>query len=342
MIGVGRRGRVIGIGRWRRPRCLAIGWRGCRSRSLAIGAGCPLILHRRARGLHRHRAWGRAIAVCRTTGILPWRHARRGALIRGRGAATGAAPAQRGGARDRRAVGAHAMDRRGLPMRRHVRCHVARVAGGLLHALLLRRGRRDVRRLRCAQFLRRGLGMHPAGPTGIAGARAIVVDHGGLLVIDVGHARVRHVDDGAVIGKVPTFPTAALPAVAMIAKAIVDPAVPADFAAPVTTVKAKCAIVPAPPGRGPQQAGFGRQFPISRRPEIIVDVIAPCPMSGHPDIVGAGQGRLLINRHRRRRIADADVQPERKLGLRRCRHHHRQGGCGKRQRGDCACGQVSG
>ena len=232
---------------------------------------------------------------------------------------------------DRYAVGADAVDCGRMPGRRYLRSYGVRIAGGLLDALLLHGGRSEMRRVHRAQFFGARLGPDAAFTTGIADTRATV--HCDRGIVDIGDVDIGDVDHGAIIADVAMVPVTAFPAVAVIAMAIVDPAVPAHFAAPIPFVEAIGAIIPAPPSRSPHEAGLGWQIPVSGNPVIIVDPVAPRPISGNPDIVGAGQRRLIIDRQRRRRIADADVvdadiKAEETLRM-GCRRGQRHSHCGR-------------
>ncbi len=267
---------------------------------------------RRHSGICGHALRSRCLARSRT-------------LKCGRCACGDAAMRQRGLARDRHAIGADTVHRGRAPRRGDVRGDIMRVGGRLLHALLLHRGGGDMRRLRGAQLFGPWPGDHATVAAVVTHARA-VVDHRDRVVIDIGHVDIGHVDHGPVVRNMAVIPMSTLPAMAVITVAIVDPAVPADFTAPVTVMEPVRTIVPAPPRRCPQQTAFGRLVPIAVHPVIIVDPVAPCPITRHPQIVWPGQGRLVVPWQRRRGIADADIQAEADLRPCRGRQHAQSNG----------------
>src|ERR1700678_4224573 len=96
----------------------------------------------------------------------------------------------------------------------------------------------------------------PCGRAAIPAVEAGAIDrvvHGHRLVIDVGDPDIGDVVDGAVVEERAMIPMAAVIAIAGIAKAIVDAAIEAHFASPVSGVEGVATADPAPIGWRPQQ-----------------------------------------------------------------------------------------
>ena len=136
-----------------------------------------------------------------------------------------------------------------------------------------------------------------------------IIDDGPVVDVDVGDG---HVIYAAIVEKIAGMPVAAAVAHAKVAKAVINAAVEADVRAPiarvpgvkaaaksVTLVKNVNAVVPSPPGRGPQQADPRRCDPDARHP--IITTCGPTPVSGSPDVAIPGTSGLRVHRQRRRR-----------------------------------------
>jgi hypothetical protein len=115
-----------------------------------------------------------------------------------------------------------------------------------------------------------------------------------------------HVHDVSVVVEVVTAPLAAGKAEAAVAKAVVDAAVVADVPAPIALMKMIPAMIPAPVGRRPQRAGIWHRNPCSRNPVVAALIRVEGPVAGCPHQAGLRAVRLLVNRQRGRRDADAD------------------------------------
>src|SRR5215472_17593690 len=106
--------------------------------------------------------------------------------------------------------------------------------------------------------------------------------------------------DGAVVVEVVAAPVAAEVANADVTEPVVDTTVVADVASPVARVEAVVAAVPTPVGWRPKRAIVRRLNPGAGNP--VVAVRSPGPVTRGPDVVGAGRGRLVIFRERRRSL----------------------------------------
>ncbi|GAB3075654.1 hypothetical protein GCM10027287_08510 [Bordetella muralis] len=141
-----------------------------------------------------------------------------------------------------------------------------------------------------------------------------VVDHD-LAVIDVRDAM--HVDmvDLAVVVKAIALPIAAVVSRADIAKAIIDAAVIAYLAAPVTRMPAIEVADETPITRRPECADERRHDPGARHP--VIPAMINRPIAGRPDIAWAGNHRLIVDGQRWwRRVPCVDADADRDIGRR--------------------------
>jgi len=121
-----------------------------------------------------------------------------------------------------------------------------------------------------------------------------------IALVDIGDVDAADVVDGAVVGELIAVPIASLIADADIAKAVVDPAVEADIAAPVSAMETVAIVDESPVSRCPKRALIGRCAPRSGNPVVAGRRIAP--IAGGPEIAGVRDGRLLVFRQRRWRL----------------------------------------
>jgi hypothetical protein len=112
-------------------------------------------------------------------------------------------------------------------------------------------------------------------------------------VVDIGDVHATEIVHGRVVSEDAAFPVAALVAGAPIAETVIDAAVESDMRPPIATVENVHAVMPAPIARGPEQPHGRRLHPSSRHPVIALRPISP--KAGRPDIVGAGNFRLIVN-----------------------------------------------
>jgi hypothetical protein len=132
-------------------------------------------------------------------------------------------------------------------------------------------------------------------------SRAVVTDIGDVgglvddgVVVDIVHYRCVHVVDGAVIGEVVVVPVAALISESNVAEAVVDAAIVADVAAPITAVEAVTALNEAPVAGSPQCSLVRRGNPRTGNPIVAFRCVVP--IAGGPDIAVSGSRRLFVLR----------------------------------------------
>src|SRR5206468_1635816 len=119
-------------------------------------------------------------------------------------------------------------------------------------------------------------------------------------VIDVGvmdNVGIHACHSGVVLEGV-SAPSSAPVAVSGVAITIINASIKTDSWPPVPLVKRVCAVVPAPPGRGPKQTHGWWRDPDARDPVIIP--VTPAPVARSPDIAFNRAERLLIYRQNRR------------------------------------------
>jgi len=124
-----------------------------------------------------------------------------------------------------------------------------------------------------------------------AGRRSIVDDD--RPVVNVGHICDADIGHGAVVVKRAAAPFAAHKADAAVAESVINPAVKADVRSPVSGMPSVESATPSPISRSPQQTNRG-DHPCSRYPVIAV-IIVPTPITGRPDVAGAGADRLRVD-----------------------------------------------
>src|SRR5579862_722212 len=144
--------------------------------------------------------------------------------------------------------------------------------------------------------LRTGPRLNAAAPTVIAD---VVFPHIHVFVIHIANIHDIDVGDAAVVEEVTAFPSASHKTLTKIAKAIINTAVEAHLRPPPAGVKKVSTVLPTPPRRSPQITNFGSLNPCSWHPVVVVIVVIPGPISGHPDVTVARTHRLLIHRKRR-------------------------------------------
>lgn len=125
-----------------------------------------------------------------------------------------------------------------------------------------------------------------------------IIDH--FVVVDVADNRRIHVVDGPVVSEVIAVPIAALVAEANIAEAVVDAAVVADVATPISTVKSVPPAIITPIGRCPQGPLVRCIDPRAGHPIVVPPSVVPIPRG--PDIVVTRSWRLLVLRQWGRRF----------------------------------------
>src|SRR5215469_5219165 len=111
----------------------------------------------------------------------------------------------------------------------------------------------------------------------------LVVRYGAIDVGVMNDGSV-HTRDGGVVMKRVSYPVAAPVSIPPIAMTVVNAAVETYSRPPIARVKNVSAVVPSPPGGGPQQANARRCDPNARRP--IITTGRPTPISGSPDVAG--------------------------------------------------------
>jgi hypothetical protein len=137
-----------------------------------------------------------------------------------------------------------------------------------------------------------------AAAASVVGDAGVVVDDDGA-VIDVVDARTDTID-GTIVVEGITVPVATVVANAGVAKAVVDAAIEANVATPVSAMEAPAIVVPAPVAGGPESTVVGRGAPCAGNP--VVARRRPAPVAGSPDVVGFGGFGLLVDGQGRRRF----------------------------------------
>jgi len=111
--------------------------------------------------------------------------------------------------------------------------------------------------------------------------------------------------DRAVVVEVASAPVAALVAGADVSEAVVDAAIVADVAAPVSAIEAVAVIPEAPVAGGPECALVGSLNPRAGHP--VITHWSPSPIAGRPDEVVAGILGLIVVGQRRWRLRSVRV-----------------------------------
>jgi hypothetical protein len=167
----------------------------------------------------------------------------------------------------------------------------------------LNRGRLDVALMRRRHFRRSGLRARSAAAAVVTDSGlAVIVDD--RLVVDIRYVRRADINDRAVIEEVPALPIAALVASAAVAIAIVDAAIKSDLRPPVACMPNENGTYGCPVSRRPQVVGLRRLDPGAGYPVVVLNVIAPGPVSRHPEVPVSRNRRLLIYRELGRGDAD--------------------------------------
>ncbi|CAM4182024.1 hypothetical protein BOTU111921_15670 [Bordetella tumbae] len=177
-----------------------------------------------------------------------------------------------------------------------------------------------VARLDSATVIAVDLPFPVAGTTLNTVPAAVVADTTIVYVVDYDLAVVHvrdavHVDmvDLTVVVEAITLPIAAVVSRANIAKAIIDAAVIAYLAAPITRVPAVDVADKTPITRRPECADERRHDPGARHP--VVPARINRPIARRPDITRTGDHRLIVDRQRRwRRVPCVDADADRDIG----------------------------
>ena len=127
-----------------------------------------------------------------------------------------------------------------------------------------------------------------------------LVDDDHITLVHIGDMHIADVVHGSVVGKVVPAPVAALVTDAHIAKAIVDAAIEADIAAPVSVMESVAPSGITPVSGRPECSLIRRLCPCAWNP--VVATRTPTPISRRPEVSRSRNRRLLILRHRRRRL----------------------------------------
>src|SRR5579862_517923 len=187
------------------------------------------------------------------------------------------------------------------------------VGMGFLKMLVLSRDGSNMSLLR-GSFLFRS---RPRSDSAVAAVIADVVDgraiHG--RVVDVVNVLDVYIQNRPIIEEMTVIPAAALEASSEITETIVDASIKSNGRPPIPVIEHEAVSTPAPISGRPEKANFGSHNPCAGHPVIVVEIIAPCPVPGCPEISIAGTNGLLIDRQWRRSEADNDADGAR----RRCR-----------------------
>ncbi len=153
-----------------------------------------------------------------------------------------------------------------------------------------------------SEFSRTGSNINAAATTVVADAvydpaavANIVVDH--VVAVDVMDDVDVDVGHSAVVVEVMILPVAAEVADTDVAEAVVDAAVEADVGPPVAVMEGVTAAVVTPVRRRPEGTVVGRWAP--RAGDPVITGVGVTPVTGRPEVVGFGSGRLVVLRKRR-------------------------------------------
>ena len=127
-------------------------------------------------------------------------------------------------------------------------------------------------------------------------------------VVDIRDMDVAH---GLVIEDATAPPLSAKKPDTDVAEAVVYAAVESDVGTPITLVKSKQAVAPAPIARSPEETRLRRQYPRTGHPKVSVSGVSP--ISGGPNVAITRAKGLFVYRERRR----GDPDGEDDLGRRR-------------------------
>src|SRR5215469_13623326 len=183
----------------------------------------------------------------------------------------------------------------------------AAIAASRFKVLVLFRSHGDVTFAFGAYFLTIGSGVESAGTAVVtdAGDVRVVVDD--RRVIGVVNDVDVYVGHGAVVVVIPAAPVTSEEADACVAEAVVNSAVEADGRAPVASVPHVEAFVPTPIAWGPEEAGFRRNHPRARNPEVVLVLVFVSPVARGPDVAWARANRLCVNGQNRGADANGDA-----------------------------------
>jgi hypothetical protein len=132
-----------------------------------------------------------------------------------------------------------------------------------------------------------------------------VVDDG--AVVDVSYAGVTEVVDRAVVVHPAIAPVAAVVTTAAVSIPVVHAAIKAHMRAPISLMPEERSAGEAPIARRPQIIGLRRFHPGTWDPVVVLDVVAPGPITGRPNITVIRHRRLLIDGKFGRRNVDRDL-----------------------------------
>jgi len=153
-----------------------------------------------------------------------------------------------------------------------------------------------------SQLLRRRPRIDSATSAVKADPAAASVRH--LVVVNIMNGGGINICHGAVIGKPALIPICAVVATPRVSIAVIDAAVVTNMRTPVTRVPVVVSVVVAPPGRRPERSYIRGKHPHPGDPIIAVARIIP--VTGRPNIVVAGGGRLAVIGKGRRRFRSFD------------------------------------
>src|SRR6202167_410955 len=145
-------------------------------------------------------------------------------------------------------------------------------------------------------------------------------------VVDVMNIGDIHVEHSAIVEEVPVVPTTALESNSEIAETIIDSAIETNRRPPIAVIEDKAVTTPTPIPRRPEIPDLGGQHPSPRHPIVVIEIVAPSPVTGRPEIIIARTNWLFVNRQRRR--SDCDCNPD---SRKRCSRHAQHDKC-KQQR----------
>jgi hypothetical protein len=172
------------------------------------------------------------------------------------------------------------------------------------------------------ELCRRGLRCRAALPTVKAGVAPVFYRN--WLTVNVRHRDVGDIVHRTIVKEPAVFPVAALVTDAIIAEAVIHPAIKSDMRPPIPDVKDVNAFFRPPISRSPHQTSLGRHYPGARHP-IVATTFAPRPISRYPQITWSRNRRLIVNRQRWRRLIYADAENQLTIGC----AQHRQGAWSK-------------
>src|ERR1700730_12891336 len=105
----------------------------------------------------------------------------------------------------------------------------------------------------------------------------------------------------------PAPPVAAFVAVTAVTIAVIDPAVESNVRTPVAGMPEKYGAFRAPISGGPQVIRLRGGHPRARHPVVVLDIVAPGPVTGGPYVSVVGNRGLVVDRQFGRRNADRNI-----------------------------------